>query len=56
MIAKENKAPTVLLKRTFNQKWPDGTITKYWRIIDPLSHRNINSDLSVEGLKEWGII
>lgn len=54
------KAPkangTVILKRTFNQKWPDGTVTRYWRIIAPASHRNINSDLSVEGLKEWGVI
>lgn len=54
------KAPkdngTVILKRTFNQKWPNGAITKYWRVIAPSTHRNIDSDLSIEGLKEWGII
>lgn len=56
----EMKAPkandTVILKRTFNQKWPDGNVTKYWRIMGPKGHRNYQSDLSLEGLKEWGII
>ena len=46
----------VKLKRTFNQKWPNGTVTKFWRVVAPITHRNLNSDLSVEGLIEWGII
>jgi hypothetical protein len=60
MNPKEMKAPkangTVILKRTFNQKWPDGSIIKYWRILGPAKHRNINSDLSLDGLKRWGVI
>ena len=60
MTAKLVKAPkengTVILKRTYNQKWPDGNVTKFWRVMGPLTHKNLHSDLSVEGLKEWGII
>jgi hypothetical protein len=60
MNALELKAPkengTVILKRTFNQRWPDGTVTKFWRIVAPTTHRNYQSDLSIEGLKEWGVI
>jgi hypothetical protein len=47
---------TVKLKRTFDQGWPNGDVVKYWRIVGPIGHPNLNSDLSVEGLREWGII
>lgn len=47
---------TVILRRTFNQRLLDGSSIRFWRVIGPLSHKNINSDLSIEGLKEWGII
>jgi hypothetical protein len=47
---------TVILKRTFNQPDFQGGFVKYWRVIGPANHKNINSDLSLEGLKEWGII
>jgi len=49
------KKPVVKLRRTFNQKWPDGSVIKYWRVIQP-GHRNNESDLSLSGLKAWGII
>lgn len=45
-----------ILKRTFNQQWPDGHVERYWRVIGPANHPNLNSDLSIEGLKDWGII
>ena len=52
---------TVILKRTFNQKMYDQDlrvvgIIKFWRIVGPVSHPNYHSDLSLEGLKDWGII
>lgn len=50
------KASSLRLKRTFNQKWPDGSITKYWRVIGPLNCPSLNSDLSLEGLKDWNLI
>lgn len=46
---------TVKLKRTFNMTF-NGEVVKFWRVIAPLSHPNLNSDLSVSGLKEWGIL
>ncbi len=53
------KAPmengTVILKRTFNMEF-DGVKLKFWRVLGPENHKNLNSDLSIEGLKEWGII
>ena len=51
----------VKLKRTFNQKTydnnlkPNGVI-KFWRVVGPADHKNYQSDLSLDGLKEWGII
>jgi hypothetical protein len=49
------KAPkengTVILKRTFNIMG-----IRFWRITAPASHPNYHSDLSIEGLKHWGII
>jgi hypothetical protein len=51
----------VTLKRTFNQKTydkdlkPTGAI-KFWRVIGPASHKNYQSDLSLDGLREWGIV
>ncbi len=46
----------VKLRRTFNQKDFNGSTIKYWRVVGPETHPNINSDLSLEGLKEWGIV
>lgn len=52
---------TVILKRTFNQKTydsnlqPNGVI-RFWRVMGPLTHPNVGSDLSIGGLKQWGII
>jgi hypothetical protein len=47
---------TVILKRTFNQPIGNGEVLKFWRIVGPIGHPNLNSDLSIEGMKEWGII
>ena len=58
------KAPfennTVILKRTFNQKVYDGNLqpagfVRFWRVMSK-GHKNYGSDLSVAGLKDWGII
>lgn len=46
----------ITLKRTFNQEWPDGTVTKFWRVLGPEGHSNLGSDLSLEGLVRWGIV
>lgn len=46
----------VILKRTFNQKLLDGSSIRFWRVIGPVDHRNLNSDLSIDGLKDWGIV
>lgn len=63
LTASETKAPkengTVILRRTFNQSYdgPNGLVVlKFWRVIGPANHKNLNSDLSVLGLKDWGII
>lgn len=60
MKASEMKAPkengTVILKRSFNQSDFKGGYVKYWRVVGPQNHKNLNSDLSLEGLKGWGII
>ena len=45
----------VTLKRTFNMSF-DGVTYKYWRVTGPANHPNLNSDLSLLGLREWGII
>jgi len=34
----------------------DGQVIRYWRVIGPETCPNYQSDLSVEGLKEWGLI
>lgn len=47
---------TVKLKRTFNQKVLDGSVIKYWRVMGPACHPNLGSDLSIQGLTDWGII
>jgi hypothetical protein len=46
----------VKLKRTYNQEWPGHPVIKFWRVVGPANHPNLNSDLSLEGLREWGII
>lgn len=45
----------VRLRRTFNMTL-EGVTLRFWRVIAPVNHPNINSDLSIQGLKEWGII
>lgn len=45
----------VKLQRTFSIKF-EGVTIRYWRVIAPSTHRNYQSDLSIEGLKEWRII
>lgn len=49
------KAPkengTVILRRSFNMAG-----IRFWRVMGPISHKNYHSDLSIEGLKQWGII
>jgi len=42
---------SVRLKRTFTQSG-----VKFWRVVGPVDHPNYHSDLSVEGLREWGVI
>ena len=44
----------VKLRRTFNMTLCGQTI-KFWRVLS-VWHPNANSDLSQEGLREWGII
>lgn len=48
--------PTVKLKRTFNQNCLDGSTIKFWRVMAPSTHKNYQSDLSIDGLRQWGII
>jgi len=45
----------VKLKRTFNMTM-EGITLRFWRVVGPVSHPNYHSDLSLEGLKEWGVI
>ena len=42
---------TVILKRTFTMAG-----IRFWRVLGPKKHPNYLSDLSVDGLKTWGII
>lgn len=54
------KAPkengTLLLKRTFNQSDFNGGMIKFWRVVGPANHPNLNSDISQEWLKEQGLL
>lgn len=53
-ITASNKAypkGVVKLKRTFTMG-----MYKFWRVIEPKNHPNYQSDLSIEGMKEWGIL
>jgi hypothetical protein len=45
----------VTLRRTFNMTF-DGVTLKFWRVTGPATHPNYQSDLSIDGLKEWEII
>ncbi len=49
------KREPVILRRTFNMTI-EGTTLKFWRVLGPATHRNLNSDLSLAGLKQWGVI
>jgi len=60
ITASRTKAPkengTVILKRTFNQSDFQGGWIKFWRVVGPANHPSLNSDISVEKLKEWGLV
>lgn len=56
IVTVNNHLPTVRLKRSFNQPDCQGVNMRFWTITGPNNHPNLYSDLSVEGLKEWGII
>lgn len=43
------------IKFAFFQKMFDGTQIPFWHVVDPHS-KSFNSTLSMEGLKEWGIL
>lgn len=45
----------VTLRRSFDMTI-DETTLRFARVIAPATHRNLNSDLSIEGLREWGIV
>lgn len=52
---------SVRLKRTFNQKTYNQAlectgVVRFWRVVGPQGHPSLNSDLSVEGLREWRLI
>ncbi len=40
-----------ILKRTFNMAG-----YKFWRVMGPVGHPSLGSDLSLDGLRDWGII
>lgn len=44
----------VKLQRTFTWDF-DGQKLRFWRVVTP-GHPSFGSDLSVAGLKEWGIL
>lgn len=50
------KRSVVKLRRTYNQSDFQGGFIRYWRVVAPATHRNYESDLSYQGLVEWGII
>lgn len=60
-VMPENFAPQpkkrreVTLKRTFNMEF-GGTKLKFWRITGPATHPNYQSDLSIQGLRDWGVL
>ncbi len=60
MKASEMRAPkengTLILKRTFNQDDFKGSYIKFWRVVGPANHPSLNSDISLEWLKEKGYI
>lgn len=52
------KREPVRLRRTFDMAF-DGVTLRFWRVLGPVGHPNVravDSDLSLEGLREWGII
>lgn len=50
------RLPVVILKRTHDQNDFQGGVIKYWRVMGPNGHANYLSDLSIEGMRYWGII
>jgi len=45
----------IKLKRTFDMTMPGGEVIRFWRVQCP-GHPNHDSDLSLDGLKDWGIL
>ena len=60
MTISNQRAPlengTVILKRTFNQPDFQGGFIKYWRVLGPKNSKYLNSDLSLDGLIEYGLV
>ena len=50
-IVAQNRVLVAKLKRTYTMMG-----FRYWRVVGPVNHPSLNSDLSELGLKEWGII
>lgn len=51
----------VTLERSFDQKTYDQNLKvtgaiQFVRVVGPADHKSLNSDLSIEGLKEWNIL
>lgn len=46
----------VTLERSFDQSDFQGGFVAYARVVGPEGHRSFHSDLSMDGLKEWGIL
>ena len=51
----------ITLERSFDQKTYDedlqvNGVIQFVRVVGPVGHRSLNSDLSLDGLKEWGIV
>lgn len=56
VVQRELVQGVVKLRRTFNQATLNGASVRFWRVVGPASHPNFNSDLSIAGLRDWGII
>jgi hypothetical protein len=55
LVKSDFKKSVVHLRRSFNQPMLDGTVIKFWRVVEP-GHVNDESDLSYQGLVHWNII
>lgn len=48
------KCEHLLLRYAFQQKWPGFPSVNYWHVMS--EGRSKHSTLSIEGLKEWGLM